>query len=434
MNATSSRTIIASMLLLATLLASWPAQAEVPNFVTYSGRLTDGTAWGESTQADLTFWLCEQEQGDIAACIWTETKAGVPLEDGYFSVRLGETEALPAPLPAAAWLAVAVDNGQPLLPRQSVGAVPYALRAKNADVLGGDTLQSLKVLLGVPEMDDARFVLNLRNVLTGDCPPDYERVEDDDPVTVESEEYYCRKHVGFFPSGEKKYDEMVKVGDFWIDRYELSLWSSPDCSGGPKNSVNPQNLQAEGFFRNGQDDPTDPDAPAFDPMFACSVLGVTPTRWITWFQAQQACAASGKRLCSNAEWQAAASGTPDDAASCNIETSGPEVTGHRAACKSRYGAYDMVGNLTEWTANWHGLGDVDADGGQPCQEFHGDGYWDVKGAHASGDCPAGDNTFPASAARGGAWSMGTKAGVFALALNSGPARWDEHFGARCCRR
>jgi len=59
--------------LLATLLAAWPAQAEVPNFVTYSGRLTDGTAWGQTSTADLTFWLCEQPDGDIADCVWTET-------------------------------------------------------------------------------------------------------------------------------------------------------------------------------------------------------------------------------------------------------------------------------------------------------------------------------------------------------------------------
>ena len=140
MNATRSRTISASILLLATLLASWPAHAEVPNFVTYAGRLTDGTAWGESTEADLTFWLCTEPEGVLADCVWDETKAGVALEDGYFSVRLGEATPLPEPLPPAAWLAVAVNNGQPLLPRQKVGSVPYAMQAGNADTVGQKTL------------------------------------------------------------------------------------------------------------------------------------------------------------------------------------------------------------------------------------------------------------------------------------------------------
>jgi hypothetical protein len=32
-----------------------PAHAAVPDFVNYSGRLTDGTGAGQSTTADLTF-------------------------------------------------------------------------------------------------------------------------------------------------------------------------------------------------------------------------------------------------------------------------------------------------------------------------------------------------------------------------------------------
>ena len=149
MNATSSRSITASILMLATLLASWPAQADVPSFVTYSGRLTDGTAWGESTQADLTFWLCTEPEGDVADCLWTETVGEVQLEDGYFAVTLGQTSPLPAPLPAAAWLAVAVDNGEPLAPRQQVGSVPYAIQAGNAGALEQQTLTDL----------DGRYVL-----------------------------------------------------------------------------------------------------------------------------------------------------------------------------------------------------------------------------------------------------------------------------------
>ena len=47
------------------------AFAEVPASVTYSGRLTDGTGWGESTVADLTFYLCTEASGDIASCPWS---------------------------------------------------------------------------------------------------------------------------------------------------------------------------------------------------------------------------------------------------------------------------------------------------------------------------------------------------------------------------
>src|SRR5438874_617328 len=63
-------------------------------------------------------------------------------------------------------------------------------------------------------------------------------------------------------------------------------------------------------------------------IYARSVAGVTPSRSITWFQAQQALANSGKRLPTNAEWQQAAAGTPDPGASpgvqdCNTNSVGP---------------------------------------------------------------------------------------------------------------
>ena len=36
--------------------------------------------------------------------------------------------------------------------------------------------------------------------------------------------------------------------------------------------------------------------------------------------------------------------------------------------------------------------------------------------------------------RGGNWDNGSRAGVFALNLNNGPANWNNNVGARCCRR
>ena len=46
-------------------------------------------------------------------------------------------------------------------------------------------------------------------------------------------------------------------------------------------------------------------------IFALSLPGVIPARSINYFIAAAACRNSGKRLPSNAEWQAAALGTPD---------------------------------------------------------------------------------------------------------------------------
>src|SRR5262249_62171930 len=67
---------------------------------------------------------------------------------------------------------------------------------------------------------------------------------------------------------------------------------------------------------------------------------------------------SAKRRPSSAEWQAAVAGTPDpgpDNGSTDCNTASRfavALTGSRASCVSSRGAFDMVGNLFEWVADW----------------------------------------------------------------------------------
>lgn len=134
-------------------------------------------------------------------------------------------------------------------------------------------------------------------------------------------------------------DIMVRVGSVCVDKYEDSLWTAR-TGGSQITGAIPCNA-------NGQDCTN---------IFARSVAGVTPRAGITWFQAQAALANSGKRLPTNAEWQMAVRGTPDDTGPgttpCNTRSGVVADTGANAGCVSDFGAFDMVGNVWEWVADW----------------------------------------------------------------------------------
>ncbi len=186
---------------------------------------------------------------------------------------------------------------------------------------------------------------------------------------------------------------MVKVGSVCIDKYENSVWTQPN-GGTLLTGTLPCN-------ENGQN---------CDNIYARSVAGVAPRANITYFQAQQALANSGKRLPTNAEWQMAVAGTPDSAA-CKISPPGPAAnTGAFGGCVSNHGANDMVGNLFEWVADW------DEQGPGSCANWDAGFGSDLTCVgRASGEA---STRFPGALIRGGDFSEGTDAGAFEVAVFS----------------
>ncbi|MDO9019411.1 MAG: hypothetical protein Q8S73_03450 [Deltaproteobacteria bacterium] len=160
---------------------------------------------------------------------------------------------------------------------------------------------------------------------------------------------------GYTPSSEVRphcrrelaggtFDEVVRVGDgataFWIDRYEASLAQQADGGGARYATV--ASLPG-GFPLNGN---------YTTPVYAFSRRGVEPFGEASWFIAQEACHLSGKRLPTSAEWITAARGTPDGADCVLPPTTANRTTGMASTCVSAWGADDMVGNLSEYSALW----------------------------------------------------------------------------------
>jgi hypothetical protein len=165
-------------------------------------------------------------------------------------------------------------------------------------------------------------------------------------------------------------DGMVRSDGFCIDRYEASLIEL-DAAGNVVSSWSP-------YFN-----------PGTTRVRAVSIAGAIPQGYISQPQAAAACSEAGKRLCTDTEWLRACRGETTttypygdvhEPGRCNeardahpvveyFGTSadwiwseldhpciaqlpdGLDITGLNDRCASEDGAFDMMGNLHEWTAD-----------------------------------------------------------------------------------
>jgi hypothetical protein len=111
----------------------------VPPLVNFTGVLTDVNGKPLTGTVGVTFSLYQGQQG--GAPLWLETQNVQPDKTGHYSVGLGSTSAqgLPASVFAsgeARWLGVQAQ-GQEERPRVLLTSVPYALKALDAQTIGG---------------------------------------------------------------------------------------------------------------------------------------------------------------------------------------------------------------------------------------------------------------------------------------------------------
>jgi formylglycine-generating enzyme required for sulfatase activity len=235
-------------------------------------------------------------------------------------------------------------------------------------------------------------------------------------------------------------NNMVPSGSTCVDRYEASVYKSndPRCLAALKAAaeagVDPPAcaIQVAISGVDYTDSQCKFNGGGCVNLFAFSKAGVIPARSINYFIAAAACRNSGKRLPSNAEWQAAALGTPDPwpqdsdlqyvpAQLCNLNGPSATLTGSRAQCKSDVGSFDMVGNVIEFVADWGPLATTGAN-------------WDVFLPGFGGDIsnmggPPNGTIYglPGTTLRGGSFAVapnsggtGARAGVYAIDQNGAP--------------
>jgi hypothetical protein len=115
------------------------ANAVVPPVIKYSGALTDVNNKPLTGIVGVTFSLYQEAQGGSA--LWVETQNVNPDKTGHYTVMLGSTttQGLPSEVFAsgeARWLEVRAQ-GQAEQPRTVLMSVPYALKAADAETIGG---------------------------------------------------------------------------------------------------------------------------------------------------------------------------------------------------------------------------------------------------------------------------------------------------------
>ncbi|MGA3026870.1 MAG: tail fiber domain-containing protein [Bryobacteraceae bacterium] len=129
---------VCGLLAMATVLAQVP-QVSVPRLVSFSGVLRDQTGQPRTGPLALTFAIYPDQESQTP--FWQETQSVTLDEQGRYSVQLGSTQPDGIPVDLftsgkALWLGVQ-PAGEAEQPRVLLVSVPYALKAADADTLGG---------------------------------------------------------------------------------------------------------------------------------------------------------------------------------------------------------------------------------------------------------------------------------------------------------
>ncbi len=244
----------------------------------------------------------------------------------------------------------------------SYGTLNFLLRGSRAQTpqLNADKPQQALITSRRLEKGPDIFAMG-----TGAATPD--PTPDPDPVNVDAPQGVrggpmVPVPAGYFLMGaddqhdDEKPRRSVYLDAYWIDTYEVTVAQYKECvSAGVCEP--PKKVHSDSSYYN----------------YGASGRDKHPINGVDWVQSQAYCQWAGKGLPTEVQWGKAARGTEgwtypwseaspgcnyavmdkggDDGDGCGRDSTWP--VGSKPAGKSPYGAYDMAGNVWEWTADWY---------------------------------------------------------------------------------
>ena len=218
-------------------------------------------------------------------------------------------------------------------------------------------------------------------------------------------------------------DIQIRIGSFWVDKYPAVI-----IDVGRNFSQATLLDDTEAMHSSGND------------QVSTSWMAFSQRRrgstGMTWFVAVQVAANAGKHLLDNLQWQTAAMGTQRSSGNKMVDGNDWKVIS--AVDFSRYGVVGMAGNLWEWVGNWGQYGrDMAISRGEGLDawgvNYGSDFTYNLNGKAFTNDRSSWVTGLPGALHRGGYWAHGDTAGIFALAADAAPSRWETTIGFRAGR-
>jgi hypothetical protein len=119
--------------LVAILIFSTLAYAEVPKMINYQGKITRPSGALVDTTTSMVFSIYADSTGGTA--LWTETQTAVDVQYGVFSVLLGSVNPIPDSVfdGNVRYLGVKVGEDSEMTPRKAIVSVGYAYKSLTTD-------------------------------------------------------------------------------------------------------------------------------------------------------------------------------------------------------------------------------------------------------------------------------------------------------------